>query len=50
MRLEHIDAMTKVTAQYVYLTFSVPSAQYAAARRTIESALATFSTSQGQPS
>jgi hypothetical protein len=40
--------ITKVAEQYVYLTFTVPSAQYAVARHTIESTLATFSVSQSQ--
>jgi hypothetical protein len=42
--------ITKVAEQYVYLTFSLPSAQYTGARGTIESTLATFSAPQSQPS
>jgi hypothetical protein len=42
--------ITKVAEQYVYLTFSVPSAQYPGARRTIESTLATFSVPQSRRS
>jgi hypothetical protein len=41
--------ITKVAEHYVYLTFSVPSAQYTSARLTIESILTTFSAPQGRP-
>jgi hypothetical protein len=42
--------IVKVRENYVYLTFSIPAAQYAATRPTIESILYTFDTLPPQPS